>query len=101
MAKLYVTEHLSPSISFGNLLPVPKMPPVASQTVSIGGVSAASNAFDSSTCLIGVHTDAVCSIAFGTNPTATTNSRRLAANTTEYFEVPVGGNFKIAVISNS
>jgi orotate phosphoribosyltransferase len=46
-----------------------------------------------------VHTDAICSIAYGANPTATINSFRMNANTTEYFGVNPGD--KIAVISNT
>lgn len=99
MAVVYITEHERPTLSFGNLMPVAKMPPLASQTVAIGGGSTQSSAFGSTTFMIGVHTDAICSVAFGTNPTATSSTRRLAANTTEYFEVVPG--HKIAVITNT
>lgn len=99
MAKVYITEHLYPGVSLGNLLPVVQMPPVASQTVAIGGSSVQSAAFNDSTKMICVHTDAICSVEFGASPTATTNSRRLAANSTEYFQVTYGQ--KIAVITNT
>lgn len=101
MAKVYITEHQRPSVSFGNLMPVPRMPPLASQVVSIGGASAQSDAFSASSHMIGVHTDATCSVEFGVDPTATPSSRRLAANTTEYFEVEAGKSMRLAVISNS
>jgi hypothetical protein len=51
--------------------------------------------------MVRIHTDAICSISFGTAPTATATNRRLAANQTEYFGVPLGGSYKVAVISNS
>jgi hypothetical protein len=99
MPKVFITEHYKPSMYAGQLLPVPAMPPIASQVVAIGGASAQSTAFNADTKLIGVHTDAICSIAIGANPTATADSRRLAANATEYFEVFPG--HKIAVITNT
>jgi hypothetical protein len=75
------------------------MPPITTQTVAIGGSSTQSAAFNTDARVIAVHTDAICSIEFGTNPTATANSRRMAANTTEYFEVLPGN--KVAVITNT
>lgn len=99
MAKIYVTEHTRPTIYQGGLLPVAYMPPLATQTVAIGGASAQSAAFNSKTVMVAVHTDAICSIEFGSNPTATANSKRMAAGTTEYFEVTP--SHKIAVITNS
>ena len=99
MAKIYVTEHPKPSGFQNGLMPVALFPPLATQTVSIGGASAQSAAFGTSTRMIGVHTDAICSVEIGTNPTATTSSKRMAANTTEYMEVYPGQI--IAVISNT
>lgn len=75
------------------------MPPLTTQTVAIGGSSTQSSAFDAKTKMVAVHTDAICSVEFGSNPTATASSRRMAANTTEYFEVT--GAHKIAVITNT
>lgn len=99
MAVVYITEHSIPTLIHGGLNPVAKMPALAEQTVAIGGASVQSNAFSSNTRMIGVHTDAICSILIGSNPTATASKRRLAANTTEYFEVTPGD--KIAVITNT
>lgn len=99
MAKLYVAECHSIGGSGGFAVAAPQMPPVAEQTVSIGGTSTQSNAFNDSTRYVRVHTDAICSIAFGPDPTATANSARLAAGQTECFSVAPG--HKIAVISNS
>lgn len=99
MAKIYVTEHEKMTLSFGNLLPVVKMPPLASMTAPIGVSSTQTSGFGSSTYIVCVHADTICSVAFGTNPTATTSDRRIASNATEYFEVVPGQ--KIAVIVNT
>ena len=94
MAKVYVTEFAAIDLN------VSREPPLAEQTVAIGGGSVqCSNAFHASTRVIRVHTDAICSVAIGGNPTATANTRRLAANQTEYFGVE--GGQKIAVITNT
>lgn len=97
MAKLYVTEYggMAPGT-----LPVAFAPAIVEQTpVVIGAGSLQSAAFDAATTIVRIHTDAICSIAFGTNPTATANTARLAANSTEYFAVKFG--HKVAVITNT
>lgn len=100
MAKVYITEYVMLGVGFGATPTVVKEPAFVSQTpVAIGGSSVQSAAFNADTRYIRVHTDAVCSIAFGTNPTATANSMRLAANQTEYFAVVPGQ--KLAVITNT
>jgi hypothetical protein len=71
------------------------------QTVAIGGSSAQSTALKNNTQLVRLHTDAICSVLFGANPTATANNQRLAANQTEYKCVPPNSSYKIAVISNT
>jgi len=48
-----------------------------------------------------VHTDVICSIKFGTSPTATTSTARMVAGQTEYFAVPQGASYKVAAISNT
>lgn len=104
MAVLFVTEYGVQGRDMGGYrMVVPEEPPLANQTVAITAGSVQSSAFNANTRLIRVHTDAICSIEFGTNPTATTTTRRLAANTTEYFAVPAAtaGTFKVAVIINT
>ncbi len=97
MAKLYVTEYGGIAAAG---LPVAVAPPIVEQTpVVIGAGSLQSAAFDAATVLVRIHTDAICSIAFGTNPTASANTARMAANATEYFAVRFGQ--KVAVITNS
>lgn len=94
MATLYLAEFAESDVNSS------KEPPIAEQTIAIGGSSVAcSNAFNARTRLIRVHTDAICSIAIGAAPTATAAKRRMAANQTEYFSVEAG--FKVAVITNT
>lgn len=101
MAVAYITEFagLMPS-PVGGQGQVPMQPPVAEQTVAIGA-EAKSAAFNAKTRLIRVHVDAICSVLFGTAPTATTSSARMAANQTEFHGVPPGQSFKISVVSNT
>lgn len=103
MAVLFVTEFARQGRDANgvSVFAVAEEPPVADQTVAIGATSAQSNAFNAGTYLVRVHTDAICSIAFGTNPTASATTRRMAANTTEYFGVPAGKSYKVAVITNT
>ena len=103
MAVLYIAEYINLPIGLPNQRGQMVMePPLAEQTVAIGGSSATcTNPFNATTTMVRVHTDAICSIAFGTSPTATASMKRLAANQTEYFGVPKGQNYKIAVITNT
>lgn len=97
MATLYVAEFERPRNQWVNIA---NQPPKAEQTVAIGGSSTqCTNAFGSSTAMIRVATDAICSIAIGTNPTAATTNMRMAADQVEYFSV--SPNMKIAVITNT
>jgi hypothetical protein len=104
MATLYVTEFSRIERQDGlpgAIVQIAQQPPVAEQTVSISGTSAQSSAFNANTRFVRLHTDAICSVEFGTNPTATTAKARLAANQTEYFAVNPGGSVIVAVITNT
>lgn len=97
MAKLYVTEFAGAG---QNHMQVAQAAPIVEQTpVVIGAGSLQSAAFDAATTVVRIHTDAICSLAFGTNPTATTSTMRMAADQTEYFSVKFGQ--KVAVIANT
>lgn len=101
MATLYIAEFNAVGGSGNFPFPAAQVPPIAEQTVAIGVSSTpCNNAFQASTRLIRLETDVSCSVAFGTNPVATTAKMRLAPNQTEYFSVPAGANYKVAVISN-
>jgi hypothetical protein len=99
MAKVFIGESTDPRVLSGNPLPVLMVPYLAEQVVAIGGASVQSAAFSANTRMIRVHTDAICSIKIGADPTADANSTRMAANSTEFFDVRPG--HKIAVITNT
>jgi len=94
MAKLYITEFAESDINSA------KEPPLADQSFTFTGTSTqCSNAFNARTRLVRIHTDAICSIVFAKDPTATADNRRLAINSTEYFSVE--GGLKVAAITNT
>jgi hypothetical protein len=95
MATAYITEYGGTGAERAQIAAAPA---VASQTVAIG-TEAKSAAFNNNTRLIRVHVDAICSILIGSNPTATTASARMSADSTEYFGVNPGD--KISVITNT
>lgn len=102
MAVLYVAEFGSIGGQSNFPVEAAQVPPIAEQTVSIGGGSTTcANPFNKNANFVRISVDAICSIAFGTAPTATTGNMRMNANSTEYFSVPAGANFKVAVISNT
>lgn len=102
MATLYIQELSTIGTSPNNQsLQVSLQPPITEQTVAIGGSSTQSSAFNTKTRFVRIHTDAICSILFGSNPTATAAKARMNAGDTEYFAVPQDQSFKVAVITNS
>lgn len=101
MAKLYIAEYLNLGETGRGAPQAPLDPPITEQTpVVIGAGSLQSAAFQSTTRFILITTDAICSVVVGgTNPTATTNNHRMAADQAEYRAV-TGGD-KLAVIANT
>lgn len=99
MATLYVAEFGGTNNDHGRGGSAAQSPPITEQTVSIGGASTPSSAFSAGTTLIRVHTDAICSIKIGSNPTASATTARMTAGQTEYYGVRPGD--KIAVITNT
>jgi hypothetical protein len=101
MAVLYITEYAEMQIGpAGRHGQMPMEPPLAEQTVNIGSV-ASSSAFNAATRFVRLHCDAVCSVEFGTSPTASSTTGRMAANQTEYRGVPLGQSYKVSVITNT
>jgi len=98
MATLYITEFADSGFLTGPVA-VARGPAIAEQTVAIAAGTAQSTAFQNNTRLVRLHTDAICSVAFGSNPTATAAKARMAANQTEYYQVTPGS--KVAVITNT
>ena len=100
MAVVYVAEFASVGGTGNFVVAGAMVPPIAEQTIAISGVSAAvANPFNKNTTFVRIHTDAICSIAFGTAPVATVGNMRLAAGQTEYFSTPAA--YKVAAISNT
>lgn len=101
MPNLYITE-------FGGLqsdpssaaMPCPVLPSLANQSVVIGAASVQSTAVSAMTRLVRLLADSNCFVAAGVNPTATTQIA-LVAGVPEYFQVPAGQSFKVAVITRA
>ncbi len=102
MATLYIAEYAIAGLAqvAGMVVQVPHEPPIVEQTVAIGGTSTQSNPFNAKTTLVRLHCDAICSVLFGTNPTAAATNGRKAANQTEYHSVARGQSYVVAVITN-
>jgi hypothetical protein len=102
MATLYIAEFertaSSPDGRFS--AQIAEAAPVAEQAVTFS-TTTQSAAFNVATRFVRIHTDAICSIAFGTNPTATTAKMRMVAGATEYFSVPRGESYKVAAVTNT
>lgn len=110
MAVLYIKEYESLGTpGEGGNAQIAKEPPVAEQTVAIGGASVQSAAFNARTRFIRLECDVICAVAIGPNPIATTQTTtntnaaggggRMAANDKEYLGVSPG--HKAAVISTT
>ena len=95
MASLYITELTDGA----GALQAAQLPALNAQKLTISATHAQSTAFKTGTKLIRLHTDTVCHILVGDDPTATTANLRMAADTTEYFGVKAGQ--KLSVIATS
>lgn len=102
MAKVYITEYQGTLVLIGNNAGVAMGPQIVEQSpITTSGSNQQSAAFNAATSLVRIHTDGIMSFSFGTNPTASTSTARMAANQTEYFGVQPGSAMKIAVITNT
>lgn len=102
MALLYVTEYPDLPGDFARYAPqVVREPPIVDQPpVGIAATAAASAAFNPRTRIVRLHSDAICSVAFGLpGVVATAQNQRLAANQTEYKMVIPG--HVVSVITNT
>ena len=107
MTILYITEFADfGTTKNGRTGQVAEQPPLAEQTIALTSSSAQSSAFNTNTSLIRLHTDSICAVEFGTDPTAVASgggspTARMAANQTEYYTVPNGGTYMVAGITSS
>ena len=97
MATLYISEYAHSTS--GDSDTEQQEPAITDQTVAIGGTSTQSAAFKSNTASVRLQSDAICSFAFGANPTATATNKRMVAGINENFRVTPG--HKVAVITNT
>lgn len=101
MPNLYITEFAQEGIdALGRVMPVAAAQPIAQQKV-VFSTSTQSATLNANTTLVRLHVDGVCSVAFGTNPTASTTNMRLVTDQTEYFGVQANSGLKIAAITNT
>jgi hypothetical protein len=70
---------------------------VAQSALTATGTSQQSSAAQAGTAIVLVQSDEAVYVAFGTNPTATTNDYRLQAGGEQFFAVPPGQSWKAAV----
>jgi hypothetical protein len=101
MAFIYVTEYSDVGGTRGGAQVVApfQSADVVEQQVAVGMASVQSAPFKNTTRFVMINTDAACSLAFGTNPTAVTTAHRLAANETRFYAVQ--GGTLVAVIENT
>lgn len=101
MATVYISEYANGALTDGQLSNFVMEPAVAEQTVAITAGSVQSAAFNPTTRFVRLRTDAICSVRFGTNPTATATSSRMPAATETIVGVQQGLSQKVAVITNT
>lgn len=97
----YIREYAA----IGQALTVPAQiasePGITDQvTADFTSAAVQSSAFNAQTTFIRLWCNAQASILFGTNPTAANTNAPIAANTPEYFAVPVNQGYKISVHTN-
>lgn len=99
MATLYLTQYDQlAKEEYGPPVPTGQEPSLGDSVLAISGANEVSPTLHPRTRFVMVHTDVVCHIAFGTDPTATTSNRRLPADSTIFYGVGPETKLKIAVI---
>lgn len=98
MATLHITEYASvPSL---RNMPVAQEPPVTTQAVTFT-TATSSSAFAATTRFVRIYGSAKAHLAWGTSATATANSPPVAADSPEYFAVPVGEAYLVSAYDGS
>lgn len=98
MANLYISEYAQPSASSAQdqITVEPSTDQVVVFTTTTQSTTLLPN-----TQLVRVHSDGICSIKVGVNPTATTSNKRLVAGQDLFFQIPLSSGFKIAAVTNT
>lgn len=97
-SKAYVTEYGGAT----NGIRAAQGPAIRTQVVDFsGGATATALPFDANTAFVRVYVDSFCSVAEGTAPVATTSSKQMAADATEYWGVRAGDKLSFIINSGS
>jgi hypothetical protein len=104
MAKLYITEFVSPGVAHGGVIPVGNAAgwhENASSPLNVTATSTVSVTLGTNTSLVRLHADSTCSVFITSNvtATATANNARMIQNQTEYYAAQAGQ--VVAVIVNT
>jgi hypothetical protein len=99
MPKLYIGEYHDMVSTIRGSIEILLEPPIAEQSIEIGGKSRQSEAFSPDTCIVRLSSDADCIIAIGLDPDATDSLRRMTAGQERTIGVVAGSQMKIAVMA--
>lgn len=99
MAKIWITEYRGVGRMADAVTPAPLLPELRVQTVTFTGSTPSADAFAKDCSLIRLYADAACHVAFGTAPTATTDSTPLAAGTEMFLAIAPNGTTKVAAVA--
>ena len=91
MGILYISEYVDAKLNSGI------EPATTNHTVTFTTSAGISAVFGAPVGFVRLNTDTACAIRFGTNPTATTSDKRMAADSTEYFAVHPG--LRVSVVA--
>lgn len=98
---MYISEY-SDVGRVGGVVPVGAEPGTDQAPVTFTASAGQSAAFKANTMMVRIHVDGIASVLFGANPTAIANTnKRMAANSTEYFTVPIGQSLKISAVTST
>ena len=97
MATAYITEYARLARDARDCdVPVGEEPAVATQKVTFT-TSTQSTAFNAATRFVLIDFEDAGHVAFGTNPTATANSPKKAASSSQFFGLAGVGSLKVAI----
>ena len=97
---LYISEYTVPGISRGLVVQIAQESSHDQVTADFTSGAQQSAAFQPTTNIVRLWCGVQCSVAFGTDPTATNANKPLAAGVPEYFGVPPGAGWKVSVTTN-
>jgi hypothetical protein len=102
MARLYIKQYATlASDGNGATIPVGQEPAISESTVDIELTANQSGLIDANCNYVRLYADAACHLAFGENPTATTDQHPLGAGGMEYVGIAdKTGSWKISVIGD-